>query len=270
VVAGGKFEMPTKLYVWARPIAINDNLDHTWVTSYDTAGAPYSSLEEVAAAGEYCWMCWGDFHPQANPVAPIATGDGDVAMGSCLVEPNARSQTVRAARGTIFTYGLDGVCHQLTNQALVATGIDGCKPLTVKNANGYKLSSFLYGTYGRQHDEWREKTEHCAPDAILEAPAPLEAVMTDEKDEFEEHAESVLANDPEKLEQLKALRGTSQDALESVPVALDADSLNAQNQQIFDEAAKLLSPEEYEQMFGVKPGEKVDLVDPEMLEGKDR
>ena len=34
------------------------------------------------------------------------------------------------ARGTIFTYGVDGVCHQLANQAHYATSTAACsKPL---------------------------------------------------------------------------------------------------------------------------------------------
>ena len=64
-------------------------------------------------------------------------------LAKCLVAPNANSQTVAAARGTIFTYGIDGVCHQLANQVLYATGIGAVAPLTVRNARGYIASTFL-------------------------------------------------------------------------------------------------------------------------------
>ena len=40
-----------------------------------------------------------------------------------------------------------------------------------------------------------------------------------------------------------------------------ADALNARNQHMLDEAAKLLGPAEFKAIFGMDPGEKVDLVD---------
>jgi hypothetical protein len=41
-----------------------------------------------------------------------------------------------------------------------------------------------------------------------------------------------------------------------------ADALNARNQHMLDEAAKLLDPAEFKAIFGIDPGDKIDLVDP--------
>lgn len=266
--------MTVKFYAWVHPLSIDKRLDHTWVTTYNNAGGPYNSLAEVAAAGQYYWMCWGNFHPVGVPTDPIATGDGELNIATCLVEPNADSRDVQAARGTIFTYAIDGVCHQLANQALFATGINGHAPLTVKDARGYWLSSYLYETYGRQKTAWLDKVEHCTSAAIPGEPTTMEAFeMAKKIDEFADHAQSVLADDPALLEQFMALREVAQmqlaEALPEAP-ALDAHLLNAQNQKMFDEAAALLGPEKFEQVFGVKAGEKVNLVDPDMVDVRDR
>lgn len=52
------------------------------------------------------------------------------------------------ARGTCCAsnmyYGVDGVCHQHTNQVLSQAGL----VLNGYNINGYSLSTYLFGTYG--------------------------------------------------------------------------------------------------------------------------
>jgi hypothetical protein len=266
--------MTVKFYAWVHPLSIDKRLDHTWVTTYDKSGGPYASLAEVAAAGQYYWMCWGDFHPEGVPAPPIATSDGELSIASCLVEPNADSRHVQAARGTIFTYAIDGVCHQLANQALFATGISGQPPQTVKDTRGYWLSSYLYGTYGRQKSAWLDKVKHCTSAATSgESTIMKAAAMATKTDEFAENAQSVLADDPALLEQLMALReGAQMQLAKALPEAqaLDADLLNAQNQKMFDEAAALLGPEKFEQVFGFKAGEKINLVDPAMVDAGDR
>jgi hypothetical protein len=184
--------------------------------------------------------------PEGVPAPPIAAGDGELSIASCLVEPNADSRHVQAARGTIFTYAIDGVCHQLANQALFATGISGQPPQTVKDTRGYWLSSYLYGTYGRQKSAWLDKVKHCTSAATSgETTIMKAAAMSTKTDEFAENAQSVLADDPALLEQLMALReGAQMQLAKALPEAqaLDADLLNAQNQKMFDEAAALLGP----------------------------
>ena len=102
-------------------------VDHTWVTTYDSRVSGYANDEAVSAAGQSYWYCWGDFHARGgtppHPDGFLAQQTGELAFAQCLVAANADSRTAPAARGTIFTYGVDGVCHQLANQVLFATGI---------------------------------------------------------------------------------------------------------------------------------------------------
>jgi hypothetical protein len=191
------------------------------------------------------------------------------------VLPNADSNVVAAARGTIFVYGVDGVCHQLANQVLYSTSIGGVPPLTVRNARGYILSSFIYGTYGLQHTAWASKIASCSSTRLMARQgSPGGVTMADERgvapapDEFERRAVDLLgAKDPALLTNLLRLRadvhrfsaqawpGTGQPS---------AEALNARNQHMFDEAAKLLGPDNFRALFGIEPGTKVDLVEPEI------
>ena len=265
------------LYAWAVPaFSTGSPVDHTWVTTYDNRVKVYSSDQQVAAAGESYWYCWGSFHPTAgtpnNSAGFLGQQNGDLVLAKCLVAPNADSQTVAAARGTIFTYGIDGVCHQLANQVLYATGIGAAAPLTVRNARGYIASTFLYGTYGVQHAAWANEIGRCGGQPIQAPPggavvtAARGAPVAGPPDDFEAHARKVLAGeDPKLLADLLALRT---DVLrfnaQRWPgfTAPDANTLNARNQHLLDQAAKLLGPERFQAIFGFSPDQKINLVDP--------
>lgn len=268
------------LYAWTVPAFVPGSpVDHTWATTYDNRVNAYASDAAVAAAGEYYWYCWASFHATGgipgNPTGYLGQQSGNLAFAKCLVQPNADSRSVAAARGTIFVYGVDGVCHQLANQVLYATGSGAASPLTVKGARGYTASTFIYGTYGLQHTAWAAKIASCTGTPLTAAArgpgssgGMLMAGGPDGPDDFEERAREVLGpGDSKLLSDLLALRndvhrfaaqrwpGTGQPA---------SEPLNARNQQLLDEAAKLLGPEKYKSIFGVEPGEKVNLVDPEI------
>jgi hypothetical protein len=267
------------LYAWTAPAFVSGSpVDHTWVTTYDNRVDAYSSDVQVAAASQFYWYCWGAFHVTGGtpsiPDGYLGQQSGNLALAKCLVQPNADSRTIAAARGTIFVYGVDGVCHQLANQILYATGSGAASPLTVKRARGYIASNFIYGTYGLQHTAWAGKVASCSGAILSAAGGPeslggtLMAGGPGGPDDFETRAREVLGpDDPKLLSDLLALRtdvhrfaaqrwpGTGQPA---------SEPLNARNQQLLDEAAKLLGPERYKAIFGVEPGEKVNLVDPEI------
>jgi hypothetical protein len=135
-----------KLYAWAIPIIVPGSAwDHTWVTTYDNRARPYPDIAAVTHAKQDYWYCWGGFHAQGGtpslPDGSLGSQNGDVKLARCLVAPNADCSASFAARGTIFTYGVEGVCHQLANQVLYASGLGGARPLTVSNAGGYWVSS---------------------------------------------------------------------------------------------------------------------------------
>lgn len=268
----------TKLFAWAVP-ALSSGVpaDHTWVTTYDNRQTVYANNSQVAQAGEFYWYCWGAFHPTGgtpnNVTGYLGEQNGDLALSQCLVKPNADSRTDAAARGTIFTYGVDGVCHQLANQVLYATGVGGMTPLTVKNARGYFASTFIYGTYGGQDGAWANKLARCgAPSTPMVAAMGGTMAMPGLPDDFETRAREVLgAQNPKLLADLLALRSeTTRFATQKWPgfAPPNAATLNARNQHLLDQAAKLLGPEKFTAIFGFAPDQKIDLVDPNIQQGQ--
>ena len=259
------------LFAWAVPAFISESpVDHTWVTTYDNRVNAYPNVQQVAAAGQFYWYCWGSFHAAGgtpiNPTGFLGQQTGDLALAQCLVQPNANSQNSPAARGTIFTYGIDGVCHQLANQVLYATGAGGARPLTVHNARGYIASIFIYGTYGLQHAAWANRIGACGGPALQTALIAGGPPVAGPPDDFELRARRVLEpNDPKLLADLLALRAdVHRFAAQRWPGATSpsAEVLNARNQHLLDQAAALLGPEKFEAIFGFPPGRKVMLVDP--------
>ena len=161
--------MPT-LFAWAVPTPFEESpVDHTWVTDYDNRQTPYPDINAVIAAQAIYWYCWGDFHVQGRshqvPQGFLGSRAGDVSWANCLCASNAPSNTNGPTCGTIFHYGVDGVCHQLANQVLWATSGNG-SALTVALARGYHLSSFFYGTYGLTHAAWSARKLQCAPQQV--------------------------------------------------------------------------------------------------------
>ena len=272
------------LYAWVVPAFVTGSpVDHTWVTSFDNRRSHYPKIADVVAAKESCWFCWGSYHPAGaipgNPDGALGSRRASLSLASCLVTPNADSRTVAGARGTIFKYGLDGVCHQLANQVLYATGTGRTQPMTVQGARGYIASTFVYGTYGLQHSAWAAKIASCGAATKAFPPSGVwtgagggqgpgggdgDAPM-DEPDDFTRRASEVLANEPETLSRLLALKGEVQMyAAQRMPTSLapPADFLNARNQQLIDEAGRLLGDDSFEKIFGFRKDERINLVDP--------
>jgi hypothetical protein len=261
------------LYAWAVPAFFEDApVDHTWVTTYDNTQKQnqYPTIQQVIDANQEYWFCWGDYHETGgtpdNPTGALGNQSGNLALAQCLVAPNLDSRYNWNARGTIFYYGIDGVCHQLANQVLYATSTSG-SPLTVQEARGYYYTSFIYGTYGHNWDPntWPNKIAQCGGPPPTVAAAVGGAAVTLPPDDFEKRAHAVLGDNPQLLGQLLALRGqVHQFAAQKWPgpVAPSAETLNARNQHMIDQAAALLGPEKFTQLFGFPPGRKVTTVDP--------
>jgi hypothetical protein len=263
----------TKLYAWATPAFVTGSpVDHTWVTTYDNQEYQYGSVTDVASAEEHYWFCWGSFHKTGgtpgNPTGFLGQQSANLALARCLVKSNADSRLDPDARGTIFVYGTDGVCHQLANQVLYATV--GIK-LTVKGARGYLASNFLYGTYGAQDAAWASRLQACSA-SVAATGANIFSTggsMQNDPDDFEERARAVLGEeDPELLERLLCLRIAVRvfvQQRQATPLTLDSATINAQNQALIDQAAQLLGPERFEEVFGFPAGEKINLVDPAVM-----
>jgi hypothetical protein len=251
------------LYAWVTPAFVpGAPVDHTWITTYDNRVIQFDSAKAAASHRQQYWFCWGDFHRNgATPTYPDGALGSAAEAGtssSCLVLPNADSRIVPEARSTVFTYGVDGVCHQLANQVLLTTN----QPLTVVGARGYIASAFIYGTYGLQHTAWAAKQQACGL-ADVELKELGMTRMPQKIGDFDEAAHRVLSNDPALLASLIALKGEVQKFLAVRSpgfTAPSSDLLNRRNQHLLDQAAILLGPDRFEQIFGFPPDQTIELV----------
>lgn len=268
--------MPVRLFAWATPAFIQGSpADHTWVTTYDSRVSPHGSIGQVTASGEDNWYCWGSFHPTGHFLGS-RTGNG--ALARCLVQPNVDSNTNPPARGTIFSYGLDGVCHQLANQVLYATKTATTSPLTVSGARWYNASVFFYDVYGLQKTAFAAKVASCSSGVhgspmMASKPPAGSGGAASPTDTFQRHARRALGPDAaDKASALQQLREEIQADSEArkarstiagvaSPEAMAAE-LNARNRDYLKRAAEKLGRDGFIRVFGFSPDETVNLVDP--------
>lgn len=270
------------LWAWATPTPYADSpIDHTWVTDYDNRiDKPPQDIAEVIGASANYWFCWGAFHERGDspqvPQGYLGSSAGTSALANCLVTSNAPSAARKSTSGTIYLYGIEGVCHQLANQVLWATGSASHQPLTVGLARGYGASAFFYGTYGLQHHAWDARKSACGktPTAPVGASASttMSASPSPNDDEFAEKAATVLSKRAaeNKLPALLALRRQAQEKLLNAqrepPVS--ANALNEMHRFFLSRAATLLDDAEFADIFDIAKSDipNVELVDPRNFE----
>jgi hypothetical protein len=236
----------------------------------------YPALADVLSAGEHYWYSWGSFHAKGGtPVSAdgfLASGAADLLYASCLCRPDVDSVVDPAARGTIFNYGRDGVCHQLSNQILWATGRGGATPATVNKARGYWLSIAIFGTYGKQHAAWASKKIQCSTQGGSHAMNSGQAGA--DVDDFQGHLQATLKGPDADAKikslmdhrrafmvQVERLQYAPQDS--NVPTASE---LNKAYSSFLHEAADILGPEDFERVFGQRPTDEMNIVDPSIYE----
>lgn len=255
-----------KLYAWVNPLSFTGELDHTWVTTYDTRKSAFASLDEVIAAGEKCWLCWGVFHTSGHtperPDGYLFETAADTGLADCLVTPNLSSHDGEGAQGTIFLYGIDGVCHQLANQVLYGAVRDGHAPI-VEDAEGYWLSSFLYGDYGRTRGAWRSRVAGCTLAGMSASDTP----ETDPPDHLMQHARDTLGGDPAVLEAIARKRAEQRNIALAASAAADAtaEEVNRSNREKLLELEAEIGTDRFAAVFGHSAAEAPDLVDPAMF-----
>jgi hypothetical protein len=252
----------TTLYAWLNPTSFDPLVDHTWVTDYPTPSPPHADIAAVAHAGGTYWFCWGTYHPQGHSKkhagGAIGHQPGDLSLAKCVCAPMLSSKGHPSAQGTINTYGVDGVCHQLANQVLYATGSPGRPPLRVRKARGYKTSTWLWGTYGRDTAKWQMHVAQCKWQMLGRG------LM---RDDFLTSLPKNL--EPEKVLRLLELRAAFQSRVQEFRTArvnaADAERINRLIHDHLAQAETFLTPAEYERVFGHPPQQKPKLVDPEMM-----
>lgn len=266
------------LYAWTSPVA-GSNLDHTWVTTYDNRINQYANIAAVVNAGEHNWYCWGDFHQKGgtprNATGFLASGSASLGYASCLCLPNEDSHKVSAARGTIFLYGLDGVCHQLANQILWATDPTGNAPLLVAKARGYWISHGVYGPYGMQHAAWLARRQQCNASEGAEMSATSSSSIDDG---FEQHVRSALQGSDRASEKVQLLMQQRRTFMGQMQVFRDnpafasggpsAADLNELYSSFLREAARILGDEDFVRVFDERPADHFNIVDPAIYDAQ--
>lgn len=254
------------LYAWVSPAFIKwgSPLDHTWVTSYDARLTSYPTIDAVTSAGECYWYCWGDFHSRGRLPDPIASCLNTSGAEKCLVSP-----TVNNGHGTVLWYGIDGVCHQVSNQVLYAEDTSGGgKPTIVSRARGYKLSSALFGTYGRREAEWIDRRIACgvAPRSAYEGRRGLVSILT-------RRAVSALslAQDDRAIRRLEDRRRELLADIDTIGFERRrpnetrenrADKINLRIEEFLRSTSRSIRESAFQQIFGMGPRERAYLVDP--------
>lgn len=254
--------------------------DHTWVEGSD---------------GAY-WYCWGEMKPADGT---LLTQAANIACAKCLVRPDVRSEDDVAARGTILVYGVHGVCHQLANQVLWSTGVNGSAPRNVKGARYYNVSSALYTAYGIRWQAWRALRRNCpfsTPSNATPADDVELASRSQRRGESDMHGREqsevskridqvededplfdpfpararAAGVDPANVAALVKRRAQLWDQLrearERTSGADFARTVNYLNNGFLRYAAEMLTREQYVGLFDTNPGTDVNLVDPEIAE----
>ena len=262
-----------KLYAWVTPAFVTGApVDHTWVTTYDSGLTMYDGLADLIAAGEHYWFCGGDFHKLGE--SDDFTGGQLLqlpfqAASLCLVPPDDKTSV-----GTVVDYGIDGVCHQMANQVLFPSGG------RVTGARGYKLSSAIFGTFGRRAGEWQKNCGHCQMPSPAFARAPASArplqparfrplLSSRARYFFEGGTNTTL---PLALSRLTDALHQDIDQIgfalptrhETAPAR--AGKLNQRINAFLMEVAKTVNNDDFfRSAFDLEPGEEINLIDPELF-----
>jgi hypothetical protein len=253
----------TKLYGWASYMA--PFLDHAYVTS----------------SKGHAWPCWGG----AEDGREICSGPGDAGVADCISEPDSEAG---------IEYGLTGACHQTANRILWPAGV------TVSKAGGHALSALLWGVYGTPTQaaerEWRERIARCSGSPAVNA-ASNPASGKEEKEYMEKliglHLQTVergpleiLAQETELLigyrlpgagriliEKVKSVQKellVRKEALDQVLLSRSvgggqyALEVNSLIHKALEQCLRFLKPDQFERLFGLKPGARCDVVVPEI------
>jgi len=308
-VASAPDPTPT-LYAWANPISgVGSVVDHTWVTSF-AAGSPCPPPQSY-------WFSWGSCHETGpgSTARPLVTHAADLAVAKCICTADLGEYLPAnsPSHGGINLYGIDGVCHQLSNRILWAATKGAGDPVTVEGAKGYAVSRWAFGVYGVNVAEWQERITHCTvaaaatPSAAPGAPvamemkrgaAPAAPVATETKRGAAPAAMAALAAPearkrfdaelgmmvreklgPEvaaaKVARVTEIRSRMLASKEQLNLAVRRGAIpprefavrtNDLIDQHLAEVAQTVTPEEYRKMFGIAPGDKIQVVDPAIAE----
>lgn len=246
---------------WATKI--NDVADHTYVY--------------CPSNGQY-FNCWGGH--SGPDKRKICSGNGVYAVANCYRIP-AFGHPDTAGIGI---YAVNGVCHQSANCFLYST--DPKATLTIK-VRGYFATVVAYGVWGTGFifpwlplvynpcwqkykgnnlmDDYAQKL-HAMHRDLASDPTTVDAndlLVKETALTAEHYVPSLSAGKFEGLHRdfLKEKDGVIASGLRGEPLA---DKINALSLEFQKKLAQYLTPEEYRELTGMKPGETVNIVNPEI------
>ncbi len=291
-----------KIYAWARPVdnpAINlltkligIDAEHTYVTDYRPESV-CTSIQEVRQKKLSFWYCYGDFHSDNSKLVPKLTAEVkiDEDVLKCICGPNQKRYT-----GTIKSYGIDGVCHQVTNQILYA----GKPQIDVEGVGASVNSYAIYNVYGLNKNDWLKISNLCYPQQKKQTSSGKknmthasyidkvnrlheEAIRMGYSDEEIRKKERNLLIDErlgedtddntrfviiEILEQIDKERENLLKKLKIGEISPDriAYEINRVNNKGLREIAEEIGDHKFIKMFDCEPGKDINLVNPEVAE----
>ncbi|MEM8671200.1 MAG: hypothetical protein AAGG48_27000 [Planctomycetota bacterium] len=216
-----------EFFVWKRPVDVfNANhriAFHTWVTTYRSVRVSPPD----PADGAY-WYCMGGSYitdPLPTNVALIHRAHGDLDVAKCLSEPNKPRRFAIGEEDTGVRYGIDGVCHQIANRVLAATGTT----IPQDDFPDYAVSVFVYGVYGaslaHRKDLWEQRQNRCGVQMEFK-----------EEDVLEQFAGDIPTN---KLAEFRAIKRQLDDSRQQLTERWEANTISAD--QFMDELNQVVT-----------------------------
>lgn len=221
----------------------------------------------VIAADGSKWGCFG----RDEGGTEICSGFAYASEATCLDRPDGTCGII---------YGLNGVCHQTSNRILFSSG-----KTRVDQAGGYRVSSFLWGHYGRlRHPRRTGCVRRVSNDDILEehdmsafefARGSLDATEDDERiveliETINEEFDGALDRDKVVLLiRIQRALWDRQDTLRSQLEAKEIDEehylseLNYALKRSMKESEALLGEKDFGRLFGAAGHAPEDLIDRE-------
>lgn len=237
---------------YALPTAVSRKADHTYVIDFQ--------------GGQY--PCWG----RSSGGKEICTGYGDLRYAKCLATPDLKAG---------IKYARTGVCHQTANRILYPSGI------LVSSAKGYRLSTFVWTTYGLF--KWNELhrckgTVSVPPDDLSPYDAAIRSLYS--KLDFLDLPEDIHNKEllvmvqvflgakaiKNYFSELASLQNQLHESIVSLRESLAAQKiepmeylifLKSLQNQIFDECWELLGSENFAQLFDADVNAVNELIDEE-------
>lgn len=244
--------------------ALDGKADHTYVVGVDKK-----------TGHKLVWNCGGAYEGGRE----LTHGEANGLTCDCI---SLRKEDIKLAGGMAgIRYGIDGVCHQAANRIMYPAG------LIVDKANGWKLSSKIFGTLGLRALDgkglslWNKILKRCMgidteiPQEfrLSETPDPIKEHLLELEYDLHEEAGVELSSEQSKnlSSEYFAFQESQQDLasdiekgnITGVGFAMDMNKLIS---NYLDNVSKIANSPVQEKLFGQEEGKPVYLINPDIAE----